>query len=89
MNSLVLNKPSKNSTLDCADLLKMAERELSAFLSAVTELFGSEQAGHSAQDWLNELEAVNALPASTGEWRRITTKVAMRLANRVCSVCLN
>jgi hypothetical protein len=33
----------------------MAERELFAFVTAVAELFGSDQAEISAEDWLREL----------------------------------
>jgi len=83
MNPLARNKPSKNPKPDCADLMRMAEQELAAFFSAVTELFGSEQAEHSAEDWLLELEEINDLPASTREWRLLTAKVATRLASRV------
>ena len=82
MNPLTLNKPL-NPNSDCADLMKMAEREMAAFFSAVKELFGLEQAEHSAEDWLHELEAINPLPSSTREWRLITAKVATRLASRV------
>lgn len=32
-----------------------AERELSAFIDAATELFGPEQARVSTEDWLEEL----------------------------------
>ena len=83
MNPLTLNKPPKNTDPDCAGLMTMAERELAAFFSAVRELFGSELAKHSAEDWLNELETADGLPASTREWRLITAKVARRLASRV------
>ena len=61
----------------------MAERELSAFFTAVTELFGSEQAEASAEDWLRELIACDDLPASTREWRTLTVSAAARLASRV------
>jgi hypothetical protein len=61
----------------------MAEHELSAFFNAVTQLFGSEQAEFSAEDWLRELIETDRLPASTREWRLITTKVSTRLASRV------
>jgi hypothetical protein len=37
---------------------QMAEREFSAFISAVTELHGPEQVRGAAVDWLNELELV-------------------------------
>ena len=69
--------------------MTVAEQELTAFFSAVTEMFGSEQAEHSACDWLRELEAVHHLPASTREWRLITIKVATRVANRVAPVLIN
>ncbi len=46
-----------NST--CADQINMAERELSAFIRAVAELFGPEQARLSAEDWLDESERMN------------------------------
>jgi len=63
--------------------MTMAELELSAFFNAVTELFGSEQAQFSAEDWLHELIKIDGLPASTREWRFITAKVSMRLARRL------
>ena len=47
--------------LDCANLIPMAEQELAAFFNAVTESFGSEQAGLSAEDWLEELMVIDAL----------------------------
>jgi hypothetical protein len=83
MNLLIQERPPKDANLDCADFMTMAEQELASFFSAVTELFGSEQAEHSADDWLHELETVDGLPASTREWRLITAKVSTRLANRV------
>jgi hypothetical protein len=86
MNPIIQRRPPKDANLDCAEFMTIAERELGAFFSAVTELFGSEQAEHSAEDWLDELEATNCLPASTREWRLITAKVATRLANRVAPV---
>jgi hypothetical protein len=61
----------------------MAERELSAFFNAVTELFGSEQAQLSAEDWLHELIKIDGLPVSTREWRLITAKVLTRLPGGV------
>jgi alkylhydroperoxidase/carboxymuconolactone decarboxylase family protein YurZ len=78
MDELVLNKP-----LTTDDLMTMAKRELSAFFSAVTELFGSEQAEASAEDWLQELMASDDLPASTRQWRTLTITAAARLASRV------
>ena len=83
MNPLVGYKLSTNSNSGCADLITMAERELSAFFNAVTQLFGSEQAELSAEDWLQELIEIDGLPASIREWRLITAKVSTRLASGV------
>jgi hypothetical protein len=83
MNPLARYEPSTNSNAGCADLTTMAERELSAFFRAVTELFGLEQAELSAKDWLHELTATDALPTSAHEWRLLTAKVSTRLAGRL------
>ena len=83
MNPHARYEPSTNSNSSCADLMTMAERELSAFLNAVTQLFGSEQADLSAEDWLHEMIEIDGLPASTREWRLITAKASTRLASRV------
>jgi hypothetical protein len=89
MNPVARYKPSNNSTPTCTDLMTMAERELSAFFNAVTELFGSEQAELSAENWLQELIEIDSLPASTREWRLITAKVSTRLASRVTASSLS
>ena len=83
MNPLAGYKPSKKFNLPCADVMTMAERELSAFFNAVTQLFGSEHAEISAEDWLQELIEIDTLPASAREWRLITAKVSTRLASRM------
>lgn len=83
MDELVPSKALMNRGAICGDLMTMAERELSAFFTAVTELFGSEQAQASAEDWLDELMASNDLPASTRQWRTLTVTAAARLASRV------
>jgi hypothetical protein len=83
MNPLAPYQPAKNSNPSCADLITMAEQELSAYFNAVTHLFGSEQAKLSAESWLRELIEIDALPASVCEWRLITARVSRRLANRV------
>ena len=89
MNPLVHYKPSRNSDPRCADVTTLAERELSAFFNAVTQLFGSEQAELSAEDWLHELIEIDGLPASAREWRLITAKVSTRLASRVSVTSLS
>jgi hypothetical protein len=83
MNPRAGYEPSTNSNSDCADLMPMAERELSAFFNTVTQLFGSEQADLSAEDWLHELIEIDSLPTSAREWRLITAKVSTRLPGGV------
>ena len=83
MNPLARHKPSNNPHSGCADFITMGERELSAFVSAVTQLFGSEQAELSAEDWLQELIEIDSLPTSAREWRLITAKASTRLLGGV------
>jgi hypothetical protein len=83
MNPLAHNKAPKNHDPACGDLMTMAEQELAAFFSAVTALYGSEQAQLSAADWLRELSITNDLPGSTHEWRLLTVRVSAPLASRV------
>jgi alkylhydroperoxidase/carboxymuconolactone decarboxylase family protein YurZ len=89
MNPIARLEPLKNSNPACSDLMTMAERELSAFFNAIAQLFGSEQAELSAEDWLQELIEIDGLPASTREWRLITAKVSTRLASRVSASSLS
>jgi hypothetical protein len=83
MNPRAGYEPSTNSNSDCADLMTMAERELSVFFNTVTQLFGSEQADLSAEDWLHELIEIDSLPTSAREWRLITARVSTRLPGGV------
>ena len=67
-----------------SDLVAVAERELSAFISAVTQLFGLEQARLSAKEWLNELNSMDNLPGlEIREWRLVTIMASARLASRI------
>ncbi len=83
MSPLVRGKASEASNARCTDLSALAERELSAFFRAVTELFGAEQARLSAEEWLREIAEIADLPGSSREFRAITTKVLVRLAKRL------
>ena len=83
MNPSARYKPTASSDSGCADIVTLAERELSAFFNAVTQLFGSEQAELSAEDWLRELIEIDGLPTSAREWRLITAKVSTRLPGGV------
>src|SRR5712692_10175298 len=57
---------------------------LGAFMRAVTELFGPEQARVAAEDWVDELEFVDILPEPAGrDWRSVTIAAAARLAKRM------
>jgi len=70
-----------NST--CQNQVNMAERELSAFLGAVTELFGPEHATLSAKDWLDESEQIDKPHrATSSDWRGVTVAASARLPNR-------
>ena len=62
----------------------IAERELGAFIRAVTELFGPEQARFAAEYWVDELESMDALPGPTrSDWGSITVAASARLARRL------
>lgn len=67
-----------------ADQMHLAEREFAAFIGAVKELFGPEQARLSADDWLDESELMDGAPRSSGrDWRAVTVAASARLANRL------
>jgi hypothetical protein len=83
MNPRARYELSTNANSGCAEFMTMAERELSAFFNAVTQLFGSEQADLSAGDWLHELIEIDSLPTSAREWRLITARVSTRLPGGV------
>ncbi len=62
----------------------LAERELSAFIGAVTKLFGPEQAQASTRDWLEEAELMDNPSRSTPrDWRAVTIAASARLASRI------
>jgi hypothetical protein len=67
-----------------AELMVLAERELGAFIRAVTELFGPEHARLAAEDWVHELELMDALPGPTRrEWGLVSVAVSAQLARRL------
>jgi hypothetical protein len=66
------------------DLTAAAERELGAFINAVTDLYGADQARLAAEDWILELEMMDAMPEmSRSVWRKLTIVSASRLAARL------
>ena len=85
MQTRVVDELTNSDGPTFAKLMTMAERELGAFIRAVTELFGSEQATRLAtEDWLDELVLMETLPGlQSRDWRLITIAASARLANRV------
>jgi hypothetical protein len=68
----------------CEEQIRLAERELSAFVGAVTELFGPEQAKRAAEDWLDESQLLHGRSRSTPrDWRAITVAASARLAKQL------
>ena len=66
-----------------AQHLASAERELSAFITAVRQLFGPEQAWHAADNWMEELEQTDWISeAQAIDWRAVTIVAAARLVGR-------
>jgi hypothetical protein len=80
----VVDELTNNDGPTIATLMTMAECELAAFISAVTELFGAEQVRLAAEDWLDELVLMETLPGLTNrDWRSLTIAASARLAIRV------
>ena len=79
-----MNQSESFSSASCTDQIQLAVRELSAFVAAVSELFGVEEARVSAEDWLDESELLEISPRSTHtDWRAITIAASVRLASRL------
>ena len=79
-----MNSQEQFSNSTYADQVHIGERELSAFIRAVTQLFGPEEAKLSAEDWLDESELMDSPPLSTSrDWRAVTIAASARLANRL------
>ena len=63
--------------------LASAERELYAFVTAVHQLFGPEQARYAADNWMEELEQTDWIGEAQGtDWRAVTIAAAARLVGR-------
>jgi hypothetical protein len=63
-----------------APLLASSERELSAFVTAVIQLFDAEQGRKAAKIWIEELVRTD-WPSGTSviDWRKVTIAAAARL----------
>ena len=83
---LIANVKSSDSNgkSNLGDLMAAAARELGAFINAVTDLYGADQARLAAEDWLLELEMTDLVPElSNCVWRTLTIVSASRLAVRL------
>ena len=66
-----------------AQQLALADRELSAFVTAVHQLFGAEQSWQAGNIWIEELERMDwPSEAPVIDWRRVTIAAARRLVDR-------
>jgi len=66
-----------------AQHLALAERELSAFVTAVHQLFGTEQSWHAGNIWIEESERMDwPSEAPVIDWRKVTIAAARRLVDR-------
>ena len=61
-------------------LMATAERELGAFMRAVSELFGAEHARRAADYWLDEFERMDTLPEMRSHFGSVTIAAVVRLA---------
>ena len=79
-----MNPSGQSSNSLCIDQLKLAERELSAFIAAVASAFGPEQAKFSAADWLDAFDRILGPDQPTSQdWRAATIIASARLAGRL------
>lgn len=61
-------------------LFPLAEKELRAFVHAVDQLFGTEQARRSAFAWIHEMEIVNwPVGEAIPNWRQATVRASAQL----------
>jgi len=63
-------------------LFPLAEKELRAFVHAVDQLFGTEQARRSALDWIHEMEVMNwPVGEAIPDWRQATIRASAQLCS--------
>jgi hypothetical protein len=66
------------------DQMQVEDCELSAFVRAVTELYGPEQARISEKDWLDESDLLDDPPRSEiRDWHSVSIAASARLADRL------
>jgi hypothetical protein len=74
-----MNSQERSSNSTCDEKMHIPERELFAFICAVEQLFGPEQARLSMEDWLAELERMVRPPRSSRDWRAVSIAAATKL----------
>ncbi len=68
----------------CADLVSSGERELAAFISAVKDLYGAEQARLAAKEWIGAIPLIDCYSTSPARtWRMVTITVMTRLLDEL------
>ena len=66
-----------------AQQLALAARELSAFITAVHQLFGAAQSWQAGNIWIEESERMDwPSEAPVIDWRKVTIAAAGRLVDR-------
>jgi hypothetical protein len=67
-----------------ADLLRTAEKELSAFYTAILRRYGPEEARRAAYDWIEEMKTMDwPLDEVVPNWRHVSIIAADCVASRV------
>ena len=74
-----MNSEERSSNSSGAEEMHIPERELVAFICAVEQLFGPEQAKLWMEDWLAEFERMDAPPDSSRDWRAVSIAAATKL----------
>ena len=74
-----MNSEERSSNSSGVEEMHIPERELFAFICAVEQLFGPEQAKLSMEDWLAEFERMDAPPDSSRDWRAVSIAAATKL----------
>jgi hypothetical protein len=68
----------------CEDQIRLAERELAAFIGAVSKSFSQAQARLAAEDWLDESDLMRTSARLTCQhWRAVTIAASARFAKRL------
>ena len=65
----------------CQPLIAEAEREITAFFTAVRDIFGSAAAARAAEYWIELAETLSPLAVEgRPNWRKLTIMASCRLA---------